>query len=126
MTQISVTIYDFTIFILAKACQKADGQFKAMLRPYNLTNLQHLVLEGLWIKEGITAADLGKLLILDKAGRHDGSERSPDPDDGRIFRLHTSEKAVELKQQLIDLRTAASEDCRQDSPWKNRFYSNLC
>jgi DNA-binding MarR family transcriptional regulator len=32
-----------------------------------LTNLQHLVLEGLWYEAGQTAAELGKMLVMDKA-----------------------------------------------------------
>lgn len=119
MTQISQNIPDCTIFLLAKAYQKAHGQFKAKLRPYNLTNLQHLVLEGLWIEEGVTAADLGKLLVMDKAtlsgvlDRMLDSEwirKESDPDDGRVFRLYTTEKAAALKDELIELRISANQE----------------
>lgn len=112
-------IPDCTIFLLAKAYQKAHGQFKAKLRPYNLTNLQHLVLEGLWIEEGITAADLGKLLVMDKATLSGVLDRmidsgwirkENDPNDGRVFLLYTTEKAAELKDELIALRIAANEE----------------
>lgn len=112
-------IPDCTIFLLAKAYQKAHGQFKAKLRPYNLTNLQHLVLEGLWIEEGITAADLGKLLVMDKATLSGVLDRmidsgwirkEKDPDDGRVFLLYTTGKAAELKDELIALRIAANEE----------------
>ena len=118
MNQISENIPDCTIFLLAKAYQKAHGQFKAKLRPYNLTNLQHLVLEGLWIEEGVTAADLGKLLVMDKAtlsgvlDRMLDSEwirKDSDPDDGRVFRLYTTEKAAALKEELIELRISANQ-----------------
>ena len=67
MAPLPYNIPDCTIFLLAKAYQKAHGKFKARLRPFDLTNLQHLVLEGLWYEEGVTAAELGKLLVLDKA-----------------------------------------------------------
>lgn len=119
MNKISQNIPDCTIFLLAKAYQKAHGQFKAKLRPYNLTNLQHLVLEGLWIEEGVTAADLGKLLVMDKAtlsgvlDRMLDSEwirKESDPDDGRVFRLYTTEKAAALKEELIALRISANQD----------------
>jgi hypothetical protein len=33
---------DCTIFLLAKAYQKAHGRFQEVLKPYGLTNLQHL------------------------------------------------------------------------------------
>jgi DNA-binding MarR family transcriptional regulator len=119
VTQISQNIPDCTIFLLAKAYQKAHGQFKAKLRPYNLTNLQHLVLEGLWIEEGVTAAELGKLLVMDKAtlsgvlDRMLDSEwirKESDPDDGRVFRLYTTEKAAVLKDELIELRISANRE----------------
>lgn len=119
MITITEDVPDCTIFLLAKAYQKAHGQFKARLRPYSLTNLQHLVLEGLWIEEGVTAADLSKLLVMDKAtlsgvlDRMLDSEwirKENDPDDGRVFRLFTTGKAEKLKNELIELRIAANEE----------------
>ena len=119
MTRISQKIPDCTIFLLAKAYQKAHGQFKVKLRPYNLTNLQHLVLEGLWIEEGVTAADLGKLLVMDKATLSGVLDRlldsewirkESDPDDGRVFRLYTTEKTAALKEELIELRISANQE----------------
>jgi DNA-binding MarR family transcriptional regulator len=105
--------------MLAKAYQKAHGQFKQLLRPYELTNLQHLVLEGLWYQEGATAAELGKLLVLDKATLSGVLDRmfesgwirkKRDPDDGRVFRLFTTDKADALKEELIDLRVKSNEE----------------
>jgi DNA-binding MarR family transcriptional regulator len=32
-----------------------------------------------------------------------------DPDDGRVFRIYPSDKANQLKKQLIDLRVKANE-----------------
>lgn len=119
MTKLSKDIPDCTIFLLAKAYQNAHGQFKSQLRPYKLTNLQHTVLEGLWIKEGVTAADLSKLLILDKATLSGVIDRliesgwvkkEKDPEDGRVFRLYTTEKAARVKEPLIALRVAANEN----------------
>lgn len=119
MAPVPNNIPDCTIFLLAKAYQKAHGQFKSMLRPYDLTNLQHLVLEGLWYQQGVTAAELGKLLVLDKATLSGILERmidsgwvrkERDPDDGRVFRIYTTDKADIVKQELIDLRVQANEE----------------
>ena len=119
MAPIPTNIPDCTIFLLAKAYQKAHGRFKAMLRPYDLTNLQHLVLEGLWYRQGMTAADLGKLLVLDKATLSGILDRmigagwilkKRDPGDKRLFRVFTTEKADKAKQELIDLRIRANEE----------------
>ena len=119
MAPLPIDIPDCTIFLLAKAHQKAHSRFHAMLRPYNLTNLQHLVLEGLWYREGMTAADLGKLLVLDKATLSGILDRmidagwirkERDPDDKRLYRLFTTNKADDAKQELIDLRIKANQE----------------
>ncbi len=118
MAPVPHNIPDCTIFLLAKAYQKAHSQFKGMLRPYDLTNLQHLVLEGLWYQEGVTAAELGKLLVLDKATlsgildrmiESDWIRKERDPDDGRVFRIFTTKKAAKAREELIDLRIKANE-----------------
>jgi DNA-binding MarR family transcriptional regulator len=110
-------IPDCTIFLLAKAYQNVHGRFKQLLLPYGLTNLQHLVLEGLWYEEGQTAAELGKLLVLDKATLSgvidrlvdgDWIEKRRDPNDRRVHRLFTAAKAAGLKDRLIDLRRRAN------------------
>ncbi|MDM8538641.1 MarR family transcriptional regulator [Desulfobacterales bacterium HSG17] len=110
---------DCTIFLLAKAYQKAHGQFKRQLKPYGLTNNQHLILEGLWYQNGQTAAELGKLLVLDKAtlsgvlerlSNADWIDKRPDPEDRRNTRLYPSEKANKLKDELIELRKQANEN----------------
>jgi len=115
-------IPDCTIFLLAKAYQKAHRQFKKRLKPYKLTNLQHLVLEGLWFQAGQTAAELGKMLVLDKAtlsGVLDRMEeagwvvKKQDPDDGRLTRLYASPKADREKQTLIDERREANQELLQ-------------
>jgi DNA-binding MarR family transcriptional regulator len=118
MAQAHKPLPDCTIFLLAKVYQKAHGRFKEMLKPYGLTNLQHLVLEGLWYASGQTAAELGKLLIMDKAtlsGVLDRMsdagwiEKRPDPDDRRVVRLFPSRRAKEQKAELIKLRRKANE-----------------
>ncbi len=109
---------DCTIFLLAKAYQKAHGDFKEILKPYGLTNLQHLVLEGLWYEEGLTAAELGKMLVLDKATlsgvlerMHDSGwiKKRRDTDDRRVVRLFPAARAEENKAELIALRREAND-----------------
>ena len=60
---------DCIIFLLAKAYQKAHGNFKRHLLPYGITSVQHLILEALWVEEGLTASEIGKRLVLDNATR---------------------------------------------------------
>lgn len=109
---------DCTVFLLGKAYQKAHGDFKKQLKPFGLTNMQHLVLEGLWYEKGITAAELGKLLILDKATLSGVLDRmveggwllkKQDPEDKRVNRLFPSDKASRMKSELIELRKIANK-----------------
>jgi len=111
-------IPDCAFFFLAKAHQKAHGLLKKKLIPYGLTNMQHLILEGLWYQEGATAAELGKLLILDKAtlsGILDRLvdsgwiEKRLDKNDKRAFMLYPSDKSNGLKNELIDVRKKGND-----------------
>jgi DNA-binding MarR family transcriptional regulator len=119
MSTLPNNIPDCTIFLLAKAYQTAHSLFKARLQPFSLTNMQHLVLEGLWYREGVTAAELGKLLILDKATLSGVLDRMvesgwickrPDPVDKRLTRLYLSDKANGLKEPLVRLRCEANAE----------------
>ena len=119
MTKDRKPLPDCTIFLLAKAYQKAHGRFKDLLKPYGLTNLQHLVLEGLWYEAGQTAAELGKLLVMDKAtlsgvlerlSEAGWIEKRPDAEDRRVVRLFPSARADARKTALIALRQQANED----------------
>lgn len=121
---------DCIVFFLAKAYQKAHGRFRERLKPYGLTNLQHLVLEALWYQEGFTAAELGKNLVLDKAtlsGVIDRLteagwlERRSDPEDGRIQRLYPSERANAMKTELIGLRRTVNDELLADFTAEERL-----
>ena len=112
------SIPDCIFFFLAKANQKAHGLLKKKLTPYGLTNMQHLILEAVWYQEGATAAELGKLLILDKATLsgiidrlhdRDWIEKRPDNNDKRIYRLYPSGKANDLKNELIEVRKKGND-----------------
>ncbi len=118
MDSLPNNIPDCTFFFLAKANQKAHGLLKKKLIPYGLTNMQHLILEGLWYQEGATAAELSKLLILDKAtlsgiiDRLDDAgwiEKRLDKNDKRSFRLYPSKKANDIKDELIDVRRKGND-----------------
>lgn len=113
---------DCLIFLLAKAYQHAHGRFRRVLEPYGLTNIQHVVLEGLWLEQGQTSAELGKLLVLDKATlsgvltrlhKAGWIEKRPDPDDRRVIRVYTTEKAESFREELIALRHEANEELLQ-------------
>lgn len=93
MTAIHEELKDCSVFLLGKAYQKAHGEFKKLLEPYGLTNIQHLVVEALAHEPGQTAGELGKLLILDKATL-----------SGVIQRLHESDW-IEKRVDVVDARS---------------------
>lgn len=119
MIKLPNNIPDCMVFLLAKAFQKAHANFKKQLLPYGLTNLQHLVLEGLWYQQGMTAAQLGKFLILDKATLSGVLERmvtnkwikkKPNKKDKRLLSIYTSQKADNLKENLLKERQKANDN----------------
>lgn len=117
MTRLPEDLPDCMVFLLGKAYQKAHADFKKRLKPYGLTNIQHLILEGLWYQEGMTATEICRLLIMDKAtvsgvlermAETGWIEKRPDPEDGRVHHLYPSAQANEYKAQLIAERKAAN------------------
>jgi len=121
---------DCTVFLLGKVYQKAHGDFKKILKPFGLTNMQHLVLEGLWYRQGTTATELGKFLILDKATLSGVLERlvegnwivkKEDSEDARSSCLYTSAKANTMKEQLIDARKQANDELLSDFSMEERI-----
>jgi DNA-binding MarR family transcriptional regulator len=113
------TYDDCIIFLLAKAYQKAHGDFKKRLQSYGLTPIQHLILEVLWAEDGLSASDIGKKLILDGATLSGVLDRlaagewilkEPDIDDKRVLRNYLTPKSKELKPNLSEARDQTNED----------------
>ncbi len=107
------------VFLLSKAYQRGHGLVQKRLQPYGVTNVQYVVLEALWHREGLTAVELGQLLTIDKATLSGILDRMADADllikqhdtqDKRMLRLYPTEKANSLKDQLIAERNQANEE----------------
>ena len=107
------------VFLLAKAYQKGHGLVQKRLHPYGVTNVQYVVLEALWHQEGLTAVELGQLLTIDKATLSGILDRMTDADlvikrqdtqDKRMIRLYPTEKANNLKNNLVEERKRANEE----------------
>jgi len=110
---------DCILFLLAKAYQKAHGDFKRRLHAYGLTPIQHLVLEALWDEDGLTAGDIGKRLIFDGATLSGVLDRlaaggwilkEPDREDKRMLRISLTAKSKELKPKLSAIRNQTNEE----------------
>ena len=118
-----------TVFLLAKAYQRAHGGFKKLLKPYGLTNIQHIVLETLHQEPGGTAVELGKLLTLDKATlsgvidrlcESDWIARQVDEGDNRVQRLYLKDKALEIITELSEKRDKFDADLLADFSLEER------
>jgi DNA-binding MarR family transcriptional regulator len=113
------TYDDCIIFLLAKAYQKAHGDFKRKLQAYGVTPIQHLILEVLWGEDGLSASDIGKKLVLDGATLSGVLDRlaaggwilkKPDKDDKRILRNYLTPKSKNLKPSLSETRDQTNEN----------------
>ena len=113
------TYDDCIIFLLAKAYQKAHGDFKKRLQSYGLTPIQHLTLEVLWQENGLSASDIGKKLVLDGATLSGVLDRlagggwiskESDAEDKRVLRNFLTPRSKELKPKLSEARDQTNED----------------
>ena len=110
---------DCIIFLLAKAYQKAHGNFKQHLLPHGITPVQHLILEALWDEEGLTATEIGKQMtldnatlsgILDRMSEKGWIVKATDDVDKRFLRIYLTGKAKKLKPSLLGEREKSNDE----------------
>jgi len=101
---------DCILFLLAKANQKVHGTFKSLFQTFGLTPMQALVLNALYEDEGMSAAEIGKRLVLDSATLSGVLERMAEADwiaksskdrDRRVVHLRLTAKAKRIKRPLL-------------------------
>jgi len=117
------TYDDCIIFLLAKAYQKAHADFKKRLIPFGLTPIQHLILEALWIQDGVPAKEIGEKLVLDGATLSGILDRLAisgwivkkiDPDDKRVQRIYLTGKSSDIRPDLAEQRNNANAALMQN------------
>lgn len=101
---------DCILFILAKANQKVHGTFKSLFQTFGLTPMQALVLNVLYQDEEMSAAEIGKRLVLDSATLSGVVERMAEAGwiakrskdrDRRVVHLRLTAKAKQIKPALL-------------------------
>lgn len=119
-----------TIFLLAKASQRAQAVLKQHLKLAGLTPLQFLILTVLDQEDGQAAGEIGARLTLDSATlsgtldrMRDGEwiEKIADPKDRRVVRIHTTAKAKKIAPSLTKLRIAANDEILADLSLEERL-----
>lgn len=107
------------LFTLAKAYQRVQAEFKSRFQKYGLTPMQLLVLEALYEEEGLSSGEIGNRLVLDSATLSGVLERMAEggwitkntaDEDRRALQIHLTEKALQLKEELLKENQAANEE----------------
>lgn len=110
---------DCILFLLSKAFQKAQGKFKKRFQEYGLTPVQGLVLTAVSEEEGLSAGEIGKLLVLDQATISGILDRMAEAGwiiketaeaDKRFLRIYLTPKGKEMSGAVIRLRDEANEE----------------
>jgi DNA-binding MarR family transcriptional regulator len=110
---------DCIVFLLAKAYQKAHGSLKKYLGDFGLTPIQFLVIGALMDKEGVSAGELGKKLVLDSATLSGVLERlaekgwivkETDEVDRRSLRIYLGETSKQLSDKLSEQRSKSNDE----------------
>lgn len=110
---------DCVIYLLAKAYQRGHGILKEHLKAYGLTVVQQLILAALAQEEGLSAGEIGQMLVLDSATVSGTLERmadngwitkETDHNDRRVMRIRLTPKARELNQRLGQARQESNRE----------------
>lgn len=97
-------------FLLAKAYQKVNSQFKASLKKYGITPVQYAVLHLLWENDELTSSQLSNALLLDNSTITGITERliqnkfitrKEDISDRRKIILSLTEKGKSLEREVL-------------------------
>ena len=103
---------DCLCFQVGRAARKMSKVTREKVTPYGLTTNQFFLLTALYEEDGIFITALARKVALDKATltgmldrlERDGlTERRADPEDRRAIRIHLTEKAEKLRDELTEL-----------------------
>ncbi|MBW2095032.1 MAG: MarR family transcriptional regulator [Deltaproteobacteria bacterium] len=103
---------DCLCFQVGRAARKMSKITREKVAPYGLTTTQFFLLTALYEEDGIFISGLARKVALDKATltgmldrlERDGlTERRADPEDRRAIRIHLTEKAEALRDELTEL-----------------------
>lgn len=112
-------IEDCVSFLVSKAAQTVTRLMRERLAPYGITPVQYAVLQALWERDGLNAAELCLRLVIDSAtvtGVVDRLEnlelieRRADPTDRRVNRLFLTREARRRRASLQAVIGAVNDE----------------
>jgi DNA-binding MarR family transcriptional regulator len=97
-------------YLVNRVARAMAHQLGEELRPSGVPVGQWAVLLHLWARDGMSQAELSRLVAiepptmvrnLDRMVRDGLVTRVPDPDDGRVTRIHLTERGRSLRDELV-------------------------
>ena len=95
--------------LLSRVCRLARSRLRVKMEAIGLHRGQGFVLSYLWHNDGIPSAEIARALRISPATvtnmvkrmeRGGWIERRPDPNDQRVVRIHLTDKALSLKEEV--------------------------
>jgi DNA-binding MarR family transcriptional regulator len=111
-------IADSLGYLVNRAARLMAHELAERLRPMGVGTGQWAVLLVLWARDGLTQAELARLVaiegptmvrMIDRMVRDGLVTRSPDPRDGRLVRIHLTDRGRALRNTLIPGAVAVNE-----------------
>ena len=105
-------------YLVNRAARLMAHELADRLRPAGVGIGQWAVLLFLWARDGTTQAELARVVAIepptlvrtiDRMVRDDLVTRSPDPDDGRVTRIHLTDRGRALRDGLVPEAVAVND-----------------
>ena len=117
-------VHEFVIseslgYLVNRAARQMAHDLAEELRSEGVAIGQWAVLLVLWARDGVTQAELARhvaiepptlVRTIDRMVRDGFVTREPDPRDGRVSRIHLTERAQGLRDQLIPKAVAVNDE----------------
>jgi len=110
-------IEDSLGYLVNRAARSLAHQLAEELRPAGVGVGQWAVLMFLWARDGMSQAELSRVVAIepptmvrtiDRMVRDGLVTRVPDPDDGRVTRIHLTERGRSLRDELVPKAVAVN------------------
>jgi DNA-binding MarR family transcriptional regulator len=105
-------------YLLNRVARSFAQQLGDELRPHGVGIGQWAVLLFLWARDGISQAELSRVVAIepptmvrtiDRMVRDGLVTRTPDPSDGRVSRIHLTDRGRALRDDLVPKAIAVNE-----------------